>query len=338
MGCTVKYYRSCDVKNHVIICLPLQVSLSQSLVDNDGKLTWQKCSDIPAGVSSATAVKDNNGIIYIGGGWVGDAERLSSLTTYNPHTSYWSTLPPCPVQYGRLATVTEKDVTKLIVVGGILEADWKTTSTLFTREGGKWREQYPCMSVPRLTPAVSVYNNKYLIVAGGSGRDHNLDSIEVLELEKKQWYNSLVKLPHAMAEVVSSIAGDDLIVMGTQDDDAVTNSNNCSIVSIPINAILGEAPVTMTTLPPPPLQHCTLVQNISPPLLLGGCSDTGESPGVFVYCSDSNNWKHVGTTSCNRANATSIVLHNYAILLFGGTQDAKACKNTVISSVEVCFL
>ena len=322
----------------MIICLPLQVSFSQSLVDDDDKISWHKCSDIPAGMSSATAVKDNNGVIYIGGGWVSDAERLSSLTTYNPHTGYWSTLPPCPVQYGRLATVAEKDVTKLIVVGGILEADWITTSTLFTREGGKWREQYPCMSMPRLTPAVSVYNNKYLIVAGGSGRDHNLDSIEVLKLEKKQWSNSPVKLPHPMAEAVSSIAGDNLIVMGTPDDNAVTNSNNCSIISIPINAILGEAPVTMTTLPPPPLRYCTLVQNTNPPLLLGGCSESSESPGVFVYCNDSNNWKHVGTTSCNRVNATSIVLHDNAILLFGGTHDAKASKNAVILSVEVCFL
>ena len=291
-------------------------------------------------MSNATAVKDDHGVIYIGGGWVGDAETLSSIATYNPHNNYWSTLPSCPVQYGRLTTVAGKNGTKLIVVGGILEADWKTTNKLFTWEGaGKWKERYPCMAVPRLTPAVSVYNNKYLIVAGGSGRDHSLDSIEVLEVDKMEWSCSKVKLPHPMTEPVGSIAGDNFIVMATQRDEDVTNSNECSILSIPINAILGEAPVTITTLPSPPIPHSTLIQNLDPPLLLGGCSNTTKLPGIFVYCYDLNNWKHVGTTSCNRANATGILLHSNAILLLGGACHAKCVsKDTVIHSVEVGYL
>ena len=285
-------------------------------------------------MSNATAVKDDRGVVYIGGGWVGDAETLSSIATYNPHTNYWSTLPSCPVQYGRLTTIAKKDGTKLIVVGGILEADWRTTNKLFTWEGGgKWKEQYPCMSVPRLTPAVSVYDNKYLIVAGGSGRDHGLDSIEVLQLERMEWSCCKVKLPHPMTEAVGSIAGDNFIIMDTQRD------NECPILSIPINAILGEAPVTITTLPPTPMPYSTLIQNMDPPLLLGGCSNTTELPGIFVYCNDTNNWKQVGNTSCNRANATGIPLHSNAILLLGGVCHTKCpSKETVVRSVEVGYL
>ena len=279
-------------------------------------------------------------MIYIGGGWVGDPETLSSIATYNIHTNYWSILPSCPVQYGRLTTIAEKDGTRLVVVGGILEADWRTTNKLFTWEGaGKWKERYPDMSIPRLTPAVSVYDNKYLIVAGGSGRDHSLDSIEVLELERMKWSCSKVRLPHPMNEAVGSIAGDNFIIMATQRDEDVADSDECSILSIPINAILGEAPVTITTLPPAPMSYSTLIQNMDPPLLLGGCSNTSELPGIFVYCNDTNSWKHVGTTNCNRANATGILLHSNAILLLGGVHHAKCLsKETVIHSVEVGYL
>ena len=267
-----------------------------------------------------------------------DASNLSSITTYNPQSNYWSTLPACPVQYGRLATVAKKDGTRLIVVGGILEADWKTTNKLFIWEGaGKWEERYPAMSVARLTPAVGVYDNRYLIVAGGSGRDHSLDSIEVLEFEKMEWSYSNVKLPYPITEAVGSIADDNFIIMATHSD--VTDSDRCSILSIPINAILGEAPVTITTLPPPPVPYSTLIPNIAPPLLLGGCSNTAELPGMFVYCCDSNNWKQVGTTTCNRANATGIILHSNAILLLGGARDPKyLSKETVIHSVEVGYV
>lgn len=295
---------------------------------------------MPLGISGAMAVKDDNGVIYIGGGWVTDADRLSSITTYKPLTDYWSALPSCPVQYGRLATVTEEGGTRLVVVGGILEVDWKTTDKLFSWKGaGKWDEYYPCMSAPRMTPAVAVYDNKYLIVAGGSGRDRTLDTIEVLELEKKEWSHSMVKLPYVMSEAMGSIAGDNFIIMGIQSDEDITTSNECSILSIPINAIIGEAPVTITTLPHPPVPYSTLIQNTNPPLLLGGSSSTTELPGVFVYCHELNNWKQVGTTSCNRANAAGIVLHSNAILLFGGVTDAECpSKETAIKSVEVGYI
>ena len=291
------------------------------------------------GTSSATVVKDNKGVIYIGGGWVSDALNLSSITTYNPFTDHWSVISSCPVQYGRLATV-EKDKTELIMVGGILENDQKTTNKVFVWEGaGKWKEQYSHMSVPRLNPAVSVYNNKYVIVAGGSSRDCSLDSIEVLDIDRKEWSHSMVKLPYVMTEAVSSITGDDLIIMGNQSDEDITNSNECSILSIPVSAIINEAPVTITTLPSPPILHSTLIQNVNPPLLLGGHSNTDELPGVFVYCSELKNWKQVGTTTCNRANATSIVLHNNAILLLGGVHDGDHCsKETIIHSVEIGYI
>lgn len=292
---------------------------------------------MPAGTSGASAVKDHNGVVYIGGGWVSDADMLSSTTTYKATDDYWSALPSCPVQYGRLATITKEDITKVIVVGGILEAEWKTTDKVYTWEGpGKWKERYPPMSVPRLNPAVSVYDNKYLIVAAGLGRDHSLDSIEMLDLEKKEWSHSIVKLPYAMTEAVSSIAGDNFLIMGTQSDEELTNSNECSIISIPINAILGEAPVVVTILPPPPLPCSTLIPDIDPPLLLGGCSDTSDPPGAFVYCRDTNSWKQVGTTSCNRANAAGIVLHDNAILLFSGGQNTDTItRETILRSVEV---
>ena len=319
----------------------LQDSFSEILLSHGGQVQSHQCSTIPAGTASATAVKGNDGVIYIGGGWVSDADMLSSITTYKPLTDYWSALPSCPVQYGRLTTVTEESGTKVIAVGGILEAEWKTTEKLFTWEGsGKWKERYPCMSIPRLSPAVSIYDNKYLIVAAGMGRDHSLDSIEVLDLEKQEWSHSIVKLPYAMTEAFGSIAGDNFVIMGIQGDDSnVTNSNECSILSIPINAILGEAPVTITTLPPPPLPYSTLIPNIHPPMLLGGCSDTSECPGAYVYCGNTNSWKQVGNTSCNRANAAGVVLHDNAILLFSGASDGDSVsKDTILRSVEVVYI
>ena len=318
----------------------LQESFSELLLNHNGQVRSQQCSTIPAGTASATAVMDNDGVIYIGGGWVSDADMLSSVTTYKPLTDYWSALPSCPVQYGRLTTVTEESGTKVIAVGGILETEWKTTEKLFTWEGsGKWKERYPCMSIPRLSPAVCVYNNKYLIVAAGMGRDHSLDSIEVLDLEKHEWSHSPIKLPYAMTEAMGSIAGDNFVIMGIQGDENVTNSNECSILSIPINAILNEAPeVKATLLPPPPIPYSTLIPNVNPPMLLGGCSDTGDCPGAYVYYSKTNSWKQVGTTSCNRANAPGVAVHDNAILLFSGASDGdNISKETILRSVEVVY-
>jgi len=284
------------------------------------------------GTSNAMAVVDDDGVVYIGGGWTSDPNNLTAISTYDPLTCHWSALPSCPVQYGRLATIGKEKT----VVGGILEEDWKTTDKLFTWErAGKWKEQYPCMSVPRLTPAVSVYDNKYLIVAGGLSRDCGLDSIEVLELEKKEWSQSVVKLPYTMTEAVGSIAGDDFIIMGNHSDEDNADSSTCSVLSIPISAILGKTPVTITTLPPPPIPNSTLLQNVNPPLLLGGCSDTDELPGVFVYSNELNNWKKVGSTSYNRANAMAIALKCDTILLLGGVNKPDyLSKDTIVSSVE----
>lgn len=286
-------------------------------------------------------MKDSSGVVYVGGGWASDAQSLKSITSYNPLTDHWSGLPASPVDYGCLAMV-EKDRTKVIMVGGILEADWRTTDKLFTWEGsGKWKETYPCMSVPRLTPAVGVYDNKYLIVAGGLSRDCSLNNIEVLDLEKNSWRDSPVKLPYPVTDAVGSIAGENFIIMGKHNDEGTTNAagNQYCILSIPISAILGESPVTVTTLPPPPIPHSTIVQNADPPLLLGGCcSDSSEMPGVFVFSTKLNNWKQVGMTTSKRAHATAIVLHSGCILVMGGVNDANPSKETVVTSVETGHL
>jgi len=309
------------------------------------KLKWEKTSTIPVGMSGATALKSCDGKVYIGGGWTSEAAMSTSISVYNPTNDYWTTLPACPVQYGCLALVG-KDKCSLIVIGGILATEWKTTDLVFSYEAKQWSEEYPAMSVPRLNPAVGVHAGQYVLVAGGLGRDHSLDTIEVLDVEKREWHVSDVKLPHGLQEAKGTVCGDNFIVMG-QIPDSTENGGVSDqyldeevVFSIPVEAILGKSPGTVTTLAPPPHRYSTLVPDVTPPLLIGGSTNNdSELPGVFVYDNQKTSWIHVGTTTSTRAQPAAVSLHGGAILLLGGVSEATTLsKETAIREVETGYL
>ena len=63
------------------------------------------------------------------------------------------------------------------------------------------------------------------------------------------------------------------------------------------------------------------------------------APGHMSTASKTNSWKQVGNTSCNRANAAGVVLHDNAILLFSGASDGdNVSKDTILRSVEVVYI
>jgi len=296
-------------------------------------------------MSGATALKSSDGKVYIGGGWTSEAATSTSISVYNPTNDYWSTLPSCPVQYGCLAFVG-KDKSSLIVVGGILATEWKTTDLVFSYETKQWSELYPPMSAPRLNPAVAVYAGRYVIVAGGLGRDHSLDTIEILDIEKNKWHPSDIKLPHGLQEAKGSICGDNFTIIGqvhdASDNDGVTDQDLDEevIFSIPVKVILGESPGTVTSLPPPPHRYSTLVPGVTPPMLIGGSPNTdNELPGVFVYNNQTTSWEQVGMTTCSRVHPAAVPLHGGAILLLGGVSKATTLsKESAIREVETGYL
>ena len=169
-----------------------------------------------------------------------------SLYRYEFSTDEWMELPSCPYSNSGLAIIDSE----LTTVGGWEYGAGHATNKLFTLlRQGEWVEMYPPMKTAHSSPAVvSTSDGDYLIVIGGhvSGKWWSA-TVELLHVQKKKWYK-LTDLPQPLPLPSATICGDQLHVIG--DDD---NGYSCSLQSLPSNDKPIISPLTLSWKPLPPL-------------------------------------------------------------------------------------
>ena len=112
------------------------------------------------------------------------------VQVYNIKNTKWSTLPRPPHYHSGAAIIGNQ----FTLIGG-RDTRRIPTNDLVTWTGKEWKVLYPPMHTARTFPGVLAFGD-LIIVSGGGGADGKaVDTIEFLDVNKRIWIQSNLKLP-----------------------------------------------------------------------------------------------------------------------------------------------
>ena len=214
----------------------------------------------------------------------------TSLYRYEYSTEKWSDLPPCPYRNSGLAIIDSE----LTTVGG--QDDRYYTNKLFTLRNRKWVEKYPPMNTARNRPAVvSTSDGDYLIVIGGYGGDGRCTAtVELFQVKNRRWHK-LTDLPQPLPNSSATICGDQLNVIGYDD-----NGYSCSLQALPSSDTPITSPLTLSWKPLPrlPVTDSTAATLCGELVIIGGWQD-GSTVNSIHQLVDGE-WVRIGSVASGR--------------------------------------
>ena len=155
--------------------IPLQLSWS-----------WRRVGpDMPFGMSGyiQSVVAIVYGTVYVGGGNTGTTNDYIVMK-FDIFKDKWSTLPPYRASNFAMASINYQ----LVLVGGNEGCGKCKVLGVWDADIKQWTHSYPAMHTARSSCSTVVYN-EWLVVAGGvTTSDALLSSVEVMNIESKQWY------------------------------------------------------------------------------------------------------------------------------------------------------
>ena len=297
-------------------------------------------------VAYATVI---NTTLYISGGYCpNDYRNIYNVYKYELDKNQWSVLPPLQ-QYWGIPVNTDNQLT---VISGKHSTTQKPTTqvTTFTIYNNRWNnDTYPNLSVARLWPAVVPYH-QYVIVAGGLGDDNTaIDTIEVLDVTKCHWMIVNTHLPQPMYRISATVCADSFTIVGYAKADKKGYNGT---FTIPIDEIISQQQQTQQsltsstdkdntkwhTLATAPYWRTALVPNTSPPVIIGGCNEQGNTVNDIIMYDDTNNrWKKIASLPINCAYTIVAVISDCIIVMGGASyvKTTETCNATALSDVNV---
>ena len=124
------------------------------------------------------------------------------VQVYNIKNTKWSTLPR-PPHFDSGAAIIGNQFT---LIGG-RDTRRIPTNDLVTWTGKEWKVLYPPMHTARSRPSVLAFGD-LIIVSGGRGADGGVDTIEFLDVNKRIWIQSNLKLPLPLSRHHMSLCGE----------------------------------------------------------------------------------------------------------------------------------
>ena len=135
-----------------------------------------------SGTSDAKALAHLPSVFVYGG-------TSEKVQVYDVKNTKWSRLPRPPHSESGAAIIGNQ----FTLIGG--QDTHRTTNKLVTWTGKKWKVLYPPMHTARSRPGVLAIGD-LIIVSGGDRADgETVDTIEVLDVNKRIWIQSNLKLP-----------------------------------------------------------------------------------------------------------------------------------------------
>ena len=144
----------------------------------------------------------HNGKIYLFGGVCKEYDSQKIVQVYNVSSKTWSQLPPLTHYYSGAAILEDK----LTLIGGEVCPE-KSTSKLMTWTGVSWQELYPAMHTARSKPGVLLVED-YILVSGGIADGRAVDTIEVMNVNTRQWIKANLKLPRPLAQHIMALCSE----------------------------------------------------------------------------------------------------------------------------------
>ena len=209
----------------------------------------------------------------------------------------------------------------------------------------KWTEEFPPMPTKRRF-ATAVCTGTVLIIAGGTGENGPVTTVEVLNFETSQW-STAVDLPKPLIYCSAAVHGDQLYVLGggLGDKSAYTCSVSALLQTYTQRSLVGTFKHALSLsnsssngvwskLPDLPVEESTCVNSCEQLFAVGGRdSDIKPTTAVYMYNQDTNSWNIISHMTTARKDCFAAVLPNNQLMVVGG--EIKISNRWIISdSVE----
>ena len=122
------------------------------------------------------------------------------VQVYNIKNTKWSTLPRPPHSQSGAAIIGNQ----FTLIGG-RDTRGIPTNDLVTWTGKEWKVLYPPMHTARAFPSVLAFEDLVIVSGGGEG---GADTIEFLDINKRIWIQSNLKLPGSSFDHYMSLCGE----------------------------------------------------------------------------------------------------------------------------------
>ena len=300
-----------------------QTATAVSVAQKDiSKMTWREGKKVPEGMTRGAAVVDGN-IAYF--------RPLNVFRVYSYQNilgnEQWSRLPDNPYWNSSLAVINGL----LTSVGGSNIRGPTNTLLSLTREGERkqWSEVFPPMPTPRSHTAC-ITTEKALVVVGGYAGVYDLSTVEVMDINSKQW-TIVCPLPQKLNSSSVIVCGDSLYLAGGLTRGiGSTSVFTCSLPDLWQPDTLGSRiRQTLTRsnvwneISSLPVTHTTLASFGGHLLAIGGRDDSG-NPTTDVYRYDSHNesWHVISQMKNKQWLCFSVTFPEDRLIVVGGDTDS----------------
>ena len=256
---------------------------------------------------------------------------------YEWNTEQWNELPSCP--YSNCALVIIDGT--LTTVGGYGSG---FTNKLFSLRQRQWVEEYPPMNTACSRPAVvSTSGSDYIIVIGGFGGGDWTGTVELFQVKTRRWYK-LTNIPQPLRFPSATICGNQLHVIGYDDDGYSCSIKNLPSSDEPITSQSIPHLISWTSLPRLPVTDSTAATLYEQLVIIGGMQ-YGSSVNSIHQLVDGK-WVKIGSMSSNRNNCLVVSPSPDRMMIVGGVRTgglASAVLSAVLSlssrdRVEECIV
>ena len=243
---------------------------------------------------------------YVVGGFVS-----KQVQVYNVKNTKWSTLPPSPHSHSEAAIIGNQ----FTLIGG---RDTRgTLNKLVTWTGKEWKVLYPPMHTARTFPGVLAFGD-LVIVSGGEG---GADTIEFLDVSKRIWTQSNLKLPGSLTGHYMALCGEYIYIYNWINGYFWRMNKKNFMASLTTNVVhhweeLENAP-----------RRSSLLQYSTLPVIVG-------PDGIFIF--EKKKWTRISEETSYHNNCTASI-NGTTFLTFGGEFQTRAVQYDIAVKVTKLF-
>ena len=262
------------------------------------------------------------GKVYIGGGGSASDIQEQTVLVYDPQLDSFDTLPPYTYTWFSMAVVNNQ----LVVVGGVDVQTGMVTNNLgvWNEQSKTWTHPLPPMTTACRSPSVVVYENKWLVIIGGSDGRTALSRVEILDTTRSgQWYLA-APLPQPCYWASTATTGNMCSLVGGWSTRGVSSRNMyCVCLDDLISQAVSQAagtsapstPSPWMTMPDTPLGDSTALCLNGALMTVGG---SGGSTTIYHYQPSTRRWIKAGELPTGREGCACTVLPSGELFVAGG--------------------
>ena len=280
-------------------------------------------------------------MVYVTGGNSRNGDVVEHIHRFDLENHQWDKLPPSNYHHcvpvvleGKLSLIGGRKPDNKAVVGKV---------NTFDEDSNQWVTIYPDMNQPRYRPAV-VSTDSHVIVLGGKIKERNklTDTIEVMNVQTKQWTTLATCLPCKMYDMQATIFDDLVWIIGY--DNGRSRSNK--VFTVPLNDLvyLTKSKHQWKQLHSNTVCFKTAVVGYSdPPMILGGDDRQNKTiSAVVAFDPKTDSWSEVAMLSSPRAHCAAVKLPGErGLLVTGGCTETKSlgsCNSSCLQTTEIYYI